>query len=290
MYPSPILGPFLAISSALTYGSADFFGGVATKRNHPFAVLMLSSSIGVPLMLLLAILRQEILPDLHSMMWACLAGLAGTIGLALLYQGLANGSPVIVSPVSGMAGAALPAFFSAIIHQPPTIIQLTGFLTALPAIYFVSQSRPSDLTQVKFTTLSKGVKGSLRIGFTAGIFFGLFFILLAQIKSESLFFSLAISKATAFLLGASITRVARLPLPDILSNPAILLAGILDPTANGLYLFSLQFTRLDIAAVLTSLYPAGTVWLAYLFQKEPILKRQWLGFGLCLLTIILITS
>jgi drug/metabolite transporter (DMT)-like permease len=67
-----------------------------------------------------------------------------------------------------------------------------------------------------------------------------------------------------------------------------LLAGILDVSANALYLYAKEFTRLDVAAVLTSLYPAVTVLLACMLLKEKISRMQWGGVILCVTAIGLI--
>lgn len=70
--------------------------------------------------------------------------------------------------------------------------------------------------------------------------------------------------------------------------PIAILGGALDSTASALYVFAQQLTRLDVAVVLTSLYPASTIMLAYLIQKEQISRLQWVGVVLCLAAIVLI--
>jgi drug/metabolite transporter (DMT)-like permease len=46
---------------------------------------------------------------------------------------------------------------------------------------------------------------------------------------------------------------------------------------------------LDVAAVLSSFYPVGTVILATVILKEKVSLAQWSGAALCLLAVALIT-
>jgi drug/metabolite transporter (DMT)-like permease len=69
-----------------------------------------------------------------------------------------------------------------------------------------------------------------------------------------------------------------------------LLSGFLDAGGNILYLFATQNTRLDIAALLSSLYPAATVLLSSLILKEKSSLTQWFGVGACIVAIMLITT
>jgi len=289
MYPVHLIGISLALGSAFTYGSADFFGGLATKKDNLYAVITFSSLIGMIFMGLLAVIRGEFNTDILSITWAGLAGLAGTIGLGILYYGLAYGVPFIVSPFSGVAGAGLPVIYSIFAHNSPTTEQLLGFTAALPAIYLVSQSHTNTSVNSK-NSVNSSYERSVLYGLISGIFFGFFFIFLANVDSGSLFLPLAISKSVSFFLGLLFLVASRKQLPNLFKNYAVLLAGVLDSTANGLYLMAVQYTRLDIAAVLASLYPAGTVLLTYLIQKETISGKQWLGIGLCLVAIVLIMS
>jgi drug/metabolite transporter (DMT)-like permease len=78
--------------------------------------------------------------------------------------------------------------------------------------------------------------------------------------------------------------------PALTANPVALVAGVLDAGGNVLFLFARQYTRLDIAAVLSSFYPVATVFLARVILRERVTALQWLGAGVCLLAVALITA
>lgn len=71
--------------------------------------------------------------------------------------------------------------------------------------------------------------------------------------------------------------------------PLILLNGCLDIAGNGCYILASQTGRLDVAAVLSSLYPAATVLLAATLLKERFAHSKAIGILLALIAIALLT-
>ena len=69
-----------------------------------------------------------------------------------------------------------------------------------------------------------------------------------------------------------------------------LLAGLLDTSGNGLYMLSSLSGRLDIAAVLSSLYPGATIVLAAIFLRERATRLQTLGMACALVAVGLIAA
>jgi drug/metabolite transporter (DMT)-like permease len=278
-----LLGILSALSSAALWGAGDFCGGLASRRVALFQVLVLSSGMGVAVLLAFALLWGESLPDSGSLLWAALAGGSGLLGLAALYQGLSQGNAAVVSPVAGVIGTALPVVFSVFTQGLPSATQSLGFLLALAGIWLVTRSSASDDSL-------PSVVGGLSLAALAGIGFGGFFILIAQVDDGALFSPLVIAKLASLALAAVIVRRLGMPLPGVTSSPAALLTGALDAGANSFYLLATRFTRLDVAVVLSSLYPAGTVLLARWVLKEQVSPLQWIGVGLCVAAIGLIAA
>ncbi len=123
----------------------------------------------------------------------------------------------------------------------------------------------------------------------AGIGFGSFFILIAQVEAGQVFTPLIMTRLVSLAVGVLMVRVRKLPLISPSANRVAFLAGILDAGGNVFFLLAQQFTRLDVAAVLASLYPASTVILASILLHERVSRSQGLGVVICLGAIVLIS-
>jgi drug/metabolite transporter (DMT)-like permease len=274
-----VSGLLSALASAVVWGSGDFAGGMAAKRSTQYQVVALAALSGLVALSLLAVGGHESIPPLTSIMWASLAGLSGAIGMAALYQGLAAGRAAIVAPTSGVVGATLPVVVGSLLEGFPGWVRIAGMAAGIIGIWLVSKPGGTD----------KGrVEGGLLFGIVAGAGFGGFFVLIAQVQAGLLFSPLVVAKLAAVCTAALILVQQRQSLPTPWSNPIALLAGTLDAGGNVLYLLAKQLTRLDIAAVLASMYPAATVILSRAILHEKVSASQWLGVGLCLTAVGLI--
>src|SRR5438128_12106569 len=122
------------LASALSWGAGDFSGGLATKRAPVFGVLTISHTVGLLLLIALALVWREPLPPAADLGWGLVAGLAGAVGLASLYRALAVGQMGMVAPVSAVLTAALPALFGLLTEGMPGPLKLVGFGLALLGI------------------------------------------------------------------------------------------------------------------------------------------------------------
>ena len=208
------------------------------------------------------------------------AGISGSLGLAALYKGLSLGNSALIAPLAGVIGAIVPTVAGLIIEGLPSFMTLTGFVLSIMGIWFVGRAREGG---------NHVVQDGLGFAVFAGIGFGGFLALIAQIEGEQIFTPLVFSKLASFALAVLLIRMRKLPFPNPSHSPIAILSGFLDAGGNILYMFATQFARLDIAALLSSLYPAATVILSYLFLKENISLQQWVGAGTCIAAIMLIT-
>lgn len=274
------LGVVLGLCSAFVWGSGDYCGGRAATRSDPFQVLLLAAVSGIAMLVAVALITGESLVLDASLLWAAGAGIAGSLGIVALYRGLAIGSAATVAPLAAVGAAALPVLYGAVVQGMPRPIQLAGFIVALIGIGLVSRAK----------TEAAGSRESIRLGILAGIGFGGFLILIGNGHPGAVYLPLAVARTMMLVTAVTTLAARRLPMPGLASNPIGLLAGVLDAGGNVLYMLSSQHVRLDIAAVLSSLYPVATVALARLVSREAITPMQWVGAGACLASVLLITA
>lgn len=270
----------LGLAAAIVWGGGDFCGGQATRRASVFSVLIVAEISGLVMLIALAVMWREALPTLTIIGWGVVAGFMGAVGLAALYQGLSIAQAGVVAPTSAVVAAAIPALYGTLTEGLPDTLHLTGFGLALLAVWLVAQSNESN----------EGVQG-LGLALLAGCGFGGFYILIHQASTTTTFWPLAIARATALplvLVTALYRQAAWKPTRSVL--PLALLCGILDAGGNALFVLAGQTGRLDVAAILASLYPASTVILAWLILGERTSWVQRTGIVAALAAITLIAS
>jgi drug/metabolite transporter (DMT)-like permease len=280
MFPSNILGVISGLTAAVVWGSSDFSGGIAARKQNQFQVLVNSGISGLVVLLTATFLRGEGMLDAASIVWAALAGLSGAFGIAALYRGLSLGNTASVAPAAAVISTGLPVVYSLMTEGSPKITQFIGFGLALAGIWLTSGS----------DTMKAGSKAkeSVVLAFVAGIGFSGFFILIAQVQSGKIFSPLLVSRLVSLTVAIIMVYIQRISFPSLTSNPMALLAGFLDAGGNIFYLIARQYTRLDVAVVLSSLCPAVTVVLAAMILKEHISRQHWMGAFVCLLAVALI--
>lgn len=274
-------GILLSLAAAASWGSSDFSGGFASRRNSSVIVLGISAISGLITLMIFFLLTGEGVQSWLDAFWAAAAGISGGLGLVALYRGLAHGSASIVSPTAAVIGAAVPVLFGALLEGLPSPLQIIGFTAGLGGIWLVSRdsSKPNDEK-----------KRGIGLAMIAGICFGGFYVSLAQVQPGLIFGPLVVTKAIQLVMALLIVWASRLKIAAWRGLPVALLAGVLDAVGNACFLAAENLTRLDVAAVLASMYPAGTVLLSSLVLNEKVPWIKWLGVGLCIAAVALIAA
>ncbi len=266
--------------SAASWGAGNFSGGMASKRQNAMVVVAIAQAFGAVLLVALALLWGEAIPSLSLLGYGALAGVAGSLGLAALYRGLATANMGIVAPMTAVIAAALPVLFAIISAGLPGNRQLGGFVIAFAGIWTISR-QGSD---------ARLATRALLLSLIAGIGFGLFYIFIDQVSESAVFWPLVITRLTSSVLLSLILLQRRQAIRRPLNLLHLAITGILETGGSIFFALASALGRLDIAAVLSSLYPAATVFLAWLVLKERLSSRQWVGVAATLAAIVLITS
>jgi len=271
------------ILSALSWGAGDFAGGLATRKLGPYRAVFFGDLLGLLLLLLINAFYRETMPSTSSLMLAGLAGMTGSVGLMILYYSMAHGKMSIAAPVSALFAAAIPVIVGALIQGLPTFVQVIGFGLALLAVWLISQG--DTLNRLPLDRLS-----DLRLPFLAGLGFGSYFILMhyATEGISSTVWPMIASRFAATIMLFILVLVRRESFAVQRDAWGLLLTNAtFDVGGNFFYLLALQSGRLDISAILSSLYPGTPVLLAWIILKERISRPQWAGIVVALLAIAL---
>lgn len=270
----------LATACAVVYGTADFLGGLATRRSRVLSVVALSQIAGLALILaLLPVLPGAVSGD--ALLWGLGAGAAGASGLVLFYRALATGVMSVVAPVAAVTSAALPVLYGLAMGERPEPMALAGVALALGAVLLISQDRSA--------AAGRGSLGSVLTALAAGAGFGGFFILLAMAPDGSGLWPLVGARLSSVTLVALLAVVTGRGLrPGRGALTVIVAAGVLDMVANVLYLLAQRQGLLSLVAVLVSLYPASTLLLARQVLGERLRPIQVTGVACALGAVALI--
>jgi drug/metabolite transporter (DMT)-like permease len=265
------MGPLLAALSAVVYGCADYFGGLATRRRPAPTVTVSSQLAGFATLAVLLVVVPGT-PSVADVLIGAAGGLAGGTGIMLLYRSLALGTMSIVSPVTAACAAIVPVLAGVAIGERPGGVAIAGIGCALAGITLVSVV-PGHGGGTPARHVVLGALG-------AGVSFGLFYVLLAWTGDDAGLWPLVGARPVSIALAAAVAARSGAPLLVERAGWATAVsAGVLDMAANALYLLATRGEQLAVVAVLASLYPAPTVVLARMFGAERLRPVQWAGLG-----------
>ncbi len=280
-----------ALASSALYGAADFLGGLASKRAGTAWVVSIAQATGLLVLLATIGFLSPADPTLPDVLWGAAAGLCGTLGVGLLYRALAIGTMGVVAPITAVCAVALPVLVTIVRGQQPAPMALTGIVLAMVAIALVSQ-QPPDTPGVAATAGRRGLPPGVPHALVSGVAIGLFFVVLAEARPQSGLWPLVGARGGALpfclLAGALGGQPLRLvPRRAVLTAAA---AGIVDMTANVLYLLASRMGSLAVVVTLSSLYPASTVALARVVLGERLHRTQVIGLMCALAAVVLIVA
>ena len=146
-----------ALLSATLYGSADFLGGLATRRSSVMPVMIFSQLAGLIMLLLVLPFLPPATATHADFAWGALAGGALGVGLMLLYQGLATGKMSVVAPVTAVLAVVVSAVAGIVLGDRLSMGAFLGVVLAIGAITLISQDGAQKATRERGLGIAHGL-------------------------------------------------------------------------------------------------------------------------------------
>ena len=280
------MGVLLGLVVAVTYGTGDFFGGLAARRVPVLWVVFLSHALAAVLVVAIVGLDRSSHPAREDIVIGVIAGIVGMVSVALFYRGLAIGRMGMVAPITAVVSAIVPVAWGLTFGERPSALALFGVALAVGSVALIS----SEAGDSPHEPVSRS-RAPLFLALGAGLGFGAFFVLYSNAGAHSGMWPLLASRWTSAsllaLVFAFVPRARRDP-PSRKALPLIAGAGLFDAAANGFFLAAARTGLLSIVGAVSSLYPASTVLLARGVLHERFHRAQIIGLAIAAVGVVLI--
>ena len=288
-----------AVLCALVWGTADYLGGKASRRAESSVVTLFGQGAGLLAALLVIPIVGDRVPPPADWGYGFLAGAFGAVALLCLYRALATGAMTVVAPIAGVTSAIVPAVWGLAEGERPSGLALAGLGVAVVSITLVSwggarSANPGE----QHTPVSVCV-----LALVAGLGFGSLSVALSYTSGEGGLWAVVAMHCvslplTAFVVWRTVRSStsrsavsAGAGIPWRLGGAVLVLAlvgGTLDTSGDTLLLFSAKDGLLSVAGVIAAMYPAATVTLALLRDRERVPVLQTTGLGLAVAALVLV--
>jgi drug/metabolite transporter (DMT)-like permease len=298
----------LALAAAASWGGGDFSGGMGVKAAGgstagALRVVLIAHASSLAVLLAILGLEHAAMPHGAPLVWGLVAGITAGISLTAFYIALARGAMGGSAALSGLLAAAIPAAVSSFLEGVPALLRIAGFVLVLAAIWMIAAGpSPEAGHAVDGSDPSESSRKTLALAIVGGVGFGIYFVALrlanplGAVEPVALARSASLVTCAVLLLIVSVrSRVASgeatIPATRITRMAVVCALGValLDTGGNLFYIAATRSGRLDIAAVLASLYPAGTILLAAWHLHERPTRRQLAGMAIAAAAVVMIT-
>ena len=275
------MGAALALLSSLTWGVADFMGGIASRKRSVLQVLVIAYPVGAVVLTVFAIFVVPGELSGETLTIGAISGAIGATAIGCLYVALKRGPMGIVSPITAVMSAAIPVFFGLLNGERLNLLAVIGMITAAIAVILVSQEVNAH-QKIAFSTIA--------ISLTSGTLIGTYLTLIGTSSDDSGIWTATIARwfSSILVLGAVLITVRKFQRSNY-PWALVIVSGVLDAGANGIFQIASQNGMLAIVAVLGSLYPATTALLARFILHERLHKVQITGVVLALAAALALT-
>ena len=283
----------LSLVAALTYGTSDFFGGLASRRLNVLhatagTYVVATVAVGAGLLLVGGVWTTD------ATALGALAGILAVVGFVAFYAALAIGPMSLLSPAIALIGGVVPVAVAAATGQSLGPLQWIAIAVAVIATVLISvpSQRSSERVTLRAAVLAViaglGLGGSVvALDFTDAAS-GLVPAMVEMLVGVAvLLLLIAVLKVTR----ASFSLLAIFEPPPAAGRQGFTarrawvlatIAGLLLGVSNSLITIALHEGNLAVVSVLVSLYPLATVVLAAVVLRERLSAVQITGIALAI--------
>lgn len=285
-----MLAIWLALVVSACLGTADFIAGLKTRQRPVVAVLLISQTVGLLLLVPAIAIQADGPPPLEYVGYAALAGISASVGATSLYRGLAAGQMSIVAPISATA-ATIPIAFGVLTGDRLSAAQALGIGVALVGVMLAGWAHAQTS---RAGSSGREPRGAPRLG--AGVGFALlaalgggFFLVAIDAASDGDVLWAALA-ARVTLLGLLVVAAVGMHLPaaTLRADRGLVAVGVLEVSSWVMLAVATTHGLLSLVGLLVSLYPVVTILLARALLSERMSPPQKLGVGLVLIALALI--
>lgn len=276
-----MIAALCALGASIAWGVGDFLGGLKSRAVPLLLVLMLSQVSGFVGIGIVAALAGNPPPD-ASILWASVAAVFGTLGLAAFYRGMAVGSMSVVAPIAAVA-AVVPVTFGIATGDDVSALQVVGFALALVGVALASLERD----HMGAARVASGVPWAI----VAVVGFGGYYVPMHEASEQDFLWAAFVFRGSVAAFALAAWVVLRPPLAHARGHlAAIALIGLADTAGNTLFAAAANQGEVSIVSVLATLYPVTTILLAAIVLDERVRRTQRFGIVAALAGVVLISA
>lgn len=292
------MGILFGLVAAIGWGTGDFLARYAALRIGSYSTLFFIQFVGIISLTIYLLASGELYALLTSTTWqpwawAVLAVLCNVFSSFVLYKAFEVGILTLVSPIAA-SYAAVTVILSVLSGETLTDMHVVGIALVLggviivstPAIKFSRRSREASVI------LSRGSLQGVVLALSAALGYGVTFWLLGfhvtpQLGSITPVWLVRIMTPCLLTLCAPLMK-QKIQLPPGKIWWFILGTGLFDTAGYIGYTSGMAGGQIAVVTIISSLYSAVTILLAWIVLREELQKNQWLGIGVVFLGIILV--
>lgn len=268
-----MIAALTALAAAGLWGTSDFLGGLFSRGRSAVIVLGVAQAAGLVAIALVMVVWAGPFPGTAILAPSLLAGSVG-LGVLALYRALAIGPMSVVAPLGALA-AVVPVVVGIAGGDRVSVLQVVGMAAAVVGCFLAARA-PSDEPAP-----APGSRAGIAYALVAALLIGLGFVGLEDAADEDVLWGLGLSRAVAvvaLVVATIVVAVRGTPVAGQIAPLApLVVVGLLDMSANGLFAYASTLGLLSVTSVLSSVYPVATVLLARVVLHERMVRPQVAG-------------